>query len=71
MGKHYVMKICPKCMYGVDVKEVNYCEECGEKLISECPSCKAKIRTETAKYCFKCGHSLRPDLAVDPPLDQR
>ena len=71
MGKHYVMKICPECMYGVDENEVHYCEECGSQLITKCPHCNEKIRIEKARYCFKCGHSLRPGVNGPATAEQR
>src|SRR5262249_28404540 len=52
---------------------MNFCEECGTKLVHRCPSCGQDIRP-TAKFCGKCGASLvsssKPVLPAPVPQAQ-
>ena len=46
---------------------MNFCEECGTKLVRVCPSCGQEVRP-AAKFCGKCGAAL---LAEVPSLKSR
>src|SRR5262249_17521291 len=49
---------------------MNFCEECGTKLVPACPSCGHEIRP-AAKFCGKCGVALTSKSKARPEPSRR
>src|SRR5262245_18780335 len=47
---------CASCGFE-NPEGMNFCDECGAKLVPTCPSCGQELRP-TAKFCGKCGSSI-------------
>ena len=47
---------CPKCRFE-NRGDVNFCEECGTKMVLVCPGCGSIIHSGS-KFCGECGHEL-------------
>src|SRR6266545_7446746 len=47
---------CAQCGV-VNPADMNFCEECGARLVRRCPSCGYEVKPAT-KFCGKCGASL-------------
>lgn len=54
--------ICPGCgNFKINANHFNpeYCDVCGEQMISKCVNCSEPIVIPFAKYCTKCGTLLK------------
>ena len=53
---------CPKCQFD-NPTGINYCGECGAKLVKLCPSCHSP-NPPNFKFCGECGQNLTPAIEI-------